>query len=108
MLISTALRQKGYRVIEAEDGLAALRIVEKQRPDILILDGHMPELDGLEVCRRTKAIDPSYSPRTMIVTAVFKALWYRHQALSEIGIDEYLTKPVRMDELLARVERLAR
>jgi DNA-binding response OmpR family regulator len=42
------------------------------------------------------------------VTAVFKALWYRHQALTEIGVDDYMTKPVRMDELLARLERLTR
>lgn len=108
LLISTVLRQKGYRVVEAENGLEALHIVEQQRPAILILDGHMPELDGLEVCKRSKALDPAYSPRTMIVTAVFKALWYRHQALSEIGVDEFMTKPVRMDELIARVERLTR
>ena len=106
LLITTVLRQKGYRVIEAEDGREALGIIEQQRPDILILDGLMPELDGLEVCRRSKEIDPSYAPKTMIVTAVYKALWYRHQALSEIGVDQYMTKPIRMDELLARLERM--
>ncbi len=106
LLIAAVLRQNGYRVVEAEDGRQALQIIEERRPDILVVDGFMPEVDGLEVCRRSKELDPAYAPRTVIVTAVLKALRYQHQALTEIGVDEYLTKPVRVDDLLFRLSRL--
>jgi len=106
MLIVAVLRRAGYPYVEAGDGEEALRVIKEQRPGILILDGLMPKMDGFEVCTRAKHLDPNYSPKTIIVTAVYKSRSYQYQALAEIGVDEYLTKPLQPGELISRLERL--
>jgi len=106
MLIVAVLRRAGYPYLEAGDGEEALGIIKEQQPGILILDGLMPKMDGFEVCTRAKHLDPDYNPKTIIVTAVYKSRSYQYQALAEIGVDEYLTKPLQPGELISRLERL--
>jgi Response regulator containing CheY-like receiver, AAA-type ATPase, and DNA-binding domains len=106
MLVATALRDQGYRVIEARNGAEALEMIEAQRPGILVLDGLMPKVGGLDVCQQSKALDPSYHPKVILVTAVYKRATYRYEA-AKAGVDQYLTKPFQIEELLQHVARLA-
>jgi CheY-like chemotaxis protein len=105
-LIVTALRDHGYQVTEARNGADALEMIDADRPEILVLDGLMPKVGGFEVCKQAKTLDPAYQPKVVIVTAIYKKKSYQYEAKS-IGVDEYLTKPFQVEELLERVARLA-
>src|SRR5512135_2496900 len=102
-LIVRELEASGYQVLLATDGLMALRLHEKEQPDLLILDWMLPQLDGLEVLRRIR--------RTSAVPVLM--LTARGEETDrvvglEVGADEYLTKPFSMREMIARVHALLR
>jgi len=105
--ISNVLRRQleaeGHRVLQAFDGIAAVELVERERPDLLLLDWMLPGLSGLEVCRRVR--QRSITPILMLTARseeVDRVLGL------EVGADDYLTKPFSMAELLARVRALFR
>jgi len=102
-LIGYALRQAGYLVIEAADGVAALEAFDRESPALVILDVNLPRLSGLEVCRRIRAA--SRTPIMMLT--VRNAEEDQVQAL-DLGADDYLTKPFSPRTLLARVRALLR
>ena len=107
-LIGYALRQAGYMVIEAGDGVAALEAFERESPALVILDVNLPRLSGLEVCRRIRAASrtPTSGVPIMMLT-VKNAEEDQVQAL-DLGADDYLTKPFSPRTLLARVRALLR
>lgn len=98
------LEREGFRVEEAVDGKSALQKVQDIRPALVLLDIMLPELDGLEVCRRLRA-EKNQIP-VMLVTArdedIDKILGL------ELGADDYLTKPFNPREMVARVKALLR
>ncbi|MEU1807207.1 response regulator transcription factor [Streptomyces sp. NPDC019937] len=102
--IGRALRFEGYEVDSAEDGLTALRRVEEEPPDLVLLDVMMPGLDGLAVARRLRA-----SGRTVPIMMVTgrDSVGDRIVGLDN-GADDYLVKPYAAEELLARVRALLR
>lgn len=100
-LLSDALEESGYRVLVATDGVSALEQLRFVTPDAILLDGMMPGMDGFETCRRLKD-----SPTTRSIPVIFMT------ALGELddllrGFDEgavdYIVKPIRNEEVLARV-----
>lgn len=98
------LEREGFQVISAVDGKAALEAVEQRRPALMVLDLMLPEVDGLEVCRRLRsARDPV---AILMLTArdedIDKILGL------ELGADDYLTKPFNPRELVARVKAVLR
>ncbi len=97
------LTQHGYRVSTAADGISALEVARREKPDLVILDLMLPRLDGFEVCRilreETKAPILILTARTDEVDKVLGL---------ELGADDYMTKPFSMRELLARVRALLR
>ncbi len=112
-LIGYALRQAGYLVVEAGDGVAALEAFEREAPALVILDVNLPRLSGLEVCRQIRAgSSGSAGTRTQTSTPIMM-LTVRNaeedqvQAL-DLGADDYLTKPFSPRTLLARVRALLR
>ena len=97
------LREEGYEVITADNGRAALEIVESQSPDLVIMDVMMPQLDGLEVTRRIR--------QTMDVPIIIlsaKGDTADKVTGLEVGADDYLAKPFEPSELLARVKAVLR
>jgi len=102
-LIGYALRQAGYMVIEAGDGVAALEAFERESPALVILDVNLPRLSGLEVCRRIRA-----ASRTPIMMLTVKSAEEDQVQALDLGADDYLTKPFSPRTLLARVRALLR
>lgn len=100
------LTTDGYEVISVEDGPSALRAVRQYHPDVILLDVDMPELDGMEVCRRLKSDPPTRLTPVVLVTGLTD-LSDRIKGI-EAGADEFLSKPVHPHELLARVRSLTR
>jgi diguanylate cyclase (GGDEF)-like protein len=96
------LESKGYRCLEASSGPEAIEAATESNPDVILLDVHMPEMDGFEVCRRLKA-----DARTSHVPIVFLTARYRdHEEIArglEVGAYDYVTKPFNTAELTARI-----
>ncbi|MDZ4785663.1 MAG: response regulator transcription factor [bacterium] len=98
------LELEGYKVVAASDGEEGVTIVDKHKPDLIILDVMMPRKDGFEVCRelRNKGISSPIILLTAKSQEVDKVLGL------ELGADDYLAKPFGMKELVARVKALLR
>jgi two-component system KDP operon response regulator KdpE len=97
------LRARGFRVLEASNGLEAVALWEREDPHLLILDIMMPRMDGLEVCQRVR----KHSAVPIIVLTALEAECDKVAAL-DLGADDYLTKPFGVEELLARVRAVLR
>jgi two-component system response regulator MprA len=102
--VRRALTLEGYRVTEAEDGARALDVVATDRPDAIVLDVMMPELDGYQVCRTLR--DSGDSTPILMLTARDE-IDQRVKGLDS-GADDYLVKPFALEELLARLRALIR
>jgi two-component system response regulator MprA len=98
------LALEGYDVELASDGGEALRWLAASTPDAVILDVLMPEVDGLEVCRRLRRIDQD---TPVLMLTVRDGVRHTVEGL-DAGADDYLTKPFEIDELLARLRALLR
>ncbi len=95
------LRRAGFRVLVAQDGRSALERAEYGRPDLILLDVMMPDIDGFETCRRLKANPATADVPVLFLTALADT---REKLLGfEAGAVDYLTKPFQWEEVLARV-----
>lgn len=102
-LLRRGLAFEGYEVIPAEDGETALRSARDRVPDAVILDLMLPGIDGLEVCRRLRAV----SNVPILVLTARDTVPDRVTGL-DAGADDYMVKPFAFDELLARIRALLR
>lgn len=99
--LTEALEQSGFSVLIATAGQAALNIVERITPDLILLDAIMPAMDGFETCRRLKANASVAQVPVIFMTGLTETEHVVH-ALESGGVD-YLTKPINIDELRARI-----
>jgi DNA-binding response OmpR family regulator len=104
--IAYNLEQAGYEVMTAADGASALEVARRERPDLVILDIMLPEMDGLEVCRLLRRENGTATTPIMMLTA--KGEEIDKVVGLEVGADDYVTKPFGRRELLARVKALMR
>jgi len=102
--LKRALVLEGYDVDVAEDGVSALRSLAQSAPDAVILDLQLPDVDGLEVCRRLRTVGDS-TPVLMLTAR--QAIGDRVEGL-DAGADDYLVKPFDLAELFARLRALLR
>ncbi|PZU27183.1 MAG: DNA-binding response regulator [Stenotrophomonas sp.] len=103
-LLRMHLRDEGYDVTHAASGDEGVRLLESGQWDALVLDLMLPGVDGLEICRRARAMT-RYTP--IIITSARASELHRILGL-ELGADDYLAKPFSMLELVARVKALLR
>jgi diguanylate cyclase (GGDEF)-like protein len=105
-LLRARLEAWGYRTVCAMDGPQALRAVHESKPDLVLLDVMMPEMDGIEVARRIKA-DASLPFIPIILQTALDSVESKIEGL-DAGADDYITKPIHFSELQARVRSLLR
>ncbi|MCP4540953.1 MAG: response regulator [Chloroflexi bacterium] len=101
-LIGLMLQRRGYEIIAARSGAQALEKARADRPDLIILDVMMPDMDGYEVCRKLRA-DPTTASMPIIMFTA-KTMVDDKVAGFQAGADDYLTKPVHPEELASRIE----
>jgi DNA-binding response OmpR family regulator len=105
-LLRRLLTQKGYRVIEADKGLLALRLVKEHVPDLIILDAMLPELHGFDIARRIKGSAKYGHIPVVMVSAVYRGWRIAEDLKANYGIEAHIEKPFRIAELLEAVARL--
>jgi two-component system response regulator MprA len=102
--LDRALRLEGYEVETASDGTEALRSLAVASPDAVVLDLQLPDVDGLEVCRRLRAVGDD----TPVLMLTARDAVNDRVAGLDAGADDYLVKPFALAELLARLRALLR
>jgi two-component system, cell cycle response regulator DivK len=103
-LVRVALEHQGYLVYEAADGAEALSSARDLRPDLIILDLHMPGLDGFQVIQEIRR-DPHLSAIPVMALTASAMQGDRERALA-VGFSSYLAKPIHLNNLRKEVERL--
>ncbi|MEB3754579.1 response regulator transcription factor [Acinetobacter sp. MD2(2019)] len=101
-LLHESLDRAGYRVLVTTDGLSAIEIAHRCLPDMILLDGNMPHMDGFESCAQLKA-----SPITQFIPVVFMTGLSETEHIVkgfQVGGVDYVTKPLNIEEVLARVK----
>ena len=104
-LLTAVLVARGYDVVTAHDGIEALRVVEAEKPDLILLDVMMPGLDGYAVCSELRANDGTAMLPVIMVTS---SIGQEKTKAIESGADDFIPKPFNHDELLTRVRSLLR
>jgi CheY-like chemotaxis protein len=104
-LISVILEREGYRVIEASHGREAITVAQQQRPDLVLLDIHMPQMNGFETVRAFRT-DPDLR-QTPVVALTASAMAGDAEAALSHGFDSYLAKPYEISEVVALVKKMA-
>ncbi|SDG88946.1 response regulator transcription factor [Psychroflexus sediminis] len=105
-ILSYNLNAEGYKVVTAENGVEAVKKAKKKKPQLVILDVMMPEMDGIEACeqiRETKGLE-----NTLITFLTARGEDYSQVAGFDAGADDYITKPVRPKVLMSKVKALLR
>lgn len=100
-VLEAMIRDFGSRVRVAMDGEAALLSVEREVPDVILLDVHMPKADGYEVCRRLKA-DPRWRDIPVLFISAMNEEFNKVMAF-DAGAVDYILKPIQFEELRARI-----
>ena len=104
LLLRTWLAKKGYRVIEAENGKQAVTTAVSKRPNLIIMDVEMPELDGLSATRQIRALS-GFEQVPIVAVSAYGADQFRADAL-EAGCNEYVSTPFEPEELERLIESL--
>ena len=104
--LKRALEADNYNVVEAADGLSAIEKVKTEKPDVVLLDLMMPEMDGIEACKHLKS-DPKYKHIPIIMLTAKGEIDNKIEGI-EMGADDYVTKPFNLHELKARIKMVLR
>ena len=105
-IIGYNLSAEGYNVLTAQNGVEAIKKAKKHKPELIILDVMMPQMDGIEACEKLRLI-PELS-ETVITFLTARGEDYSQVAGFEAGADDYITKPVKPKVLVSRLKALLR
>lgn len=105
-LLKYNLEKAGYEVKTAIDGSKAVEIAKKFLPDLVLLDIMMPNMDGVETCRRIREIPEMQKSFVVFLTA--RSEEYSEVAAFDVGADDYITKPIKPRALMSRINALFR
>ena len=103
-LVQRALESRGYRLLQAKNGLTGVQMAESESVDLILLDINLPDIDGYEVARRLRASSKKQLALTPIIAVTANALKGDAEKALEAGCDVYMSKPINIRELWARVE----
>jgi two-component system cell cycle response regulator DivK len=103
-MLSRRLSRRGFEVAIATDGLAGVRMSRSERPDLILMDMSLPELDGWEATRQIKA-EPDTRAIPVIALTAHAMSGDREKAL-EAGCDDFDTKPIELERLLGKIDSL--
>ena len=103
-MISTRLKQENYSVYTVQNGREALKLMEKQQIDLVVSDIMMPEMDGYEFVQTLR--ETKHTLPILMITA--KSQLESLEAAFKLGVDDYMVKPLRLEELVLRVKALLR
>jgi DNA-binding response OmpR family regulator len=103
-MLTRVLARAGYRVLEADRGVAALRMVKEQPPDLIVLDAMLPEIHGFDIARRIKGSARYGSIPIVMVSAVYRGWRYAEDLRQTLGVDDFIEKPFTIQDVLARIQ----
>jgi two-component system, OmpR family, alkaline phosphatase synthesis response regulator PhoP len=104
--LSYNLKKEGFDVFTAENGLKAIEIATKIQPDLIVLDVMMPQLDGVETCRRLRAM-PDFK-QTVIIFLTARDEDFTQVAALDVGGDDYISKPLKPRVFISRINAFLR
>jgi DNA-binding response OmpR family regulator len=105
-LVASTLAEQGYLTRRASDAREALYLIQRETPDVILLDVHLPDISGYQLCRRLRD-DFGDAIGIIVISGERKESFDRVAGLL-LGADDYMVKPFVLDELLARVQRLVK
>src|SRR6266545_2385252 len=105
-LVQRALEARGYHLLKAVNGLSGVEIAEREDVDLILLDINLPDIDGYEVARRLRKSSKAALLHTPIIAITANALKGDAEKALDAGCDVYMSKPINIRELWARVEGL--
>jgi len=100
------LSKEGYHVLQANNGMEALKVVQSIKPELVILDLMMPELDGIETCKQMRKLENGKN--SVIVFLSARSEDFTQIAALEAGADDYITKPIKIRLLITKLKALMR
>jgi len=100
-LVTCTLRQEGYQVLTATNGLTGIRKAQNENPDLVLLDVMLPGIDGFEICHRLRAETQTAGLPIILVSA--KAQEIDKTVGLKVGADDYISKPWQRSELTAKI-----
>lgn len=103
-MLSRLLSRAGYRVLEADRGMTALRLVKEQTPDLIVLDAMLPEVHGFDIARRIKGSTRYGSIPIIMVSAVYRGWRYAEDLRQTLGVDDFIEKPFTLQDVLQRIQ----
>jgi DNA-binding response OmpR family regulator len=103
-MLARLLAKAGYRVVEADRGLSALKLVKEQTPDLIVLDAMLPEVHGFDIARRIKRSARYGHVPIIMVSAVYRGWRYAEDLKQNFGVDAFIEKPFRIADVVAKVE----
>ncbi len=108
LLISRILADKGYTVTTAARGLEAINKVQAETPDMIILDAMLPEVHGFDICKRIKGSSKYGHIPVLMISAIYRGWRYARDLKNSYGVDEFIEKPFKINDLIDKVEQLLR
>lgn len=103
-MLERLLRSRGYRVVVASNGRAALQMVKEHSPDLIVLDAMLPEVHGFEIARRIKGSKRYGHIPIVMVSAVYRGWRYAEDLRESCGVESYIEKPFKITDVMAAVE----
>lgn len=104
--LSRRLQRRGFEVLTANDGKQGVAVAKAEKPDLVLMDMNMPELDGWQATRQIKA-EPGFEQLPVIALTAHAMLGDRDRAL-EAGCIDYHTKPIEFPKLITQIEQILR
>lgn len=105
-IVGYNLKNEGYKIYTAKNGIEAVQSAKKHEPHLIILDIMMPEMDGIEACEKIRAINGLENVLITFFTA--RSEDYSQMAGFDVGADDYITKPIKPKVLISKIKALLR